>query len=273
MIYVEWLRARKRLAIFAAALALIVIVLVAIGYFGHVAHVSTNGDVSVGVTVGSGDGHAPLLRDMVHQALQKVAAPLGAFFVIAAFATTLFTTLLYTSLHAQRTSLDLAFTKPLSRLRLASTFFAIDFGAIVACYAIAVLLALLPMAAFGALDRIVGDPSDPLVIALGLGICVLLYGLMQLATAWLRGGGAIAIISAMWITFIAVVSFEHVHVTNIDAVLRVLRKLDPLYYFGLLTYSDSGAHPVHLGPSALLVWILGCVACALAAYAWQRVEL
>lgn len=274
MIYVEWLRARKRLALFTGVLALFVILAGAVGYFGHVTHVKSGGDVSVGVAVGSGDvagRHAERVRDMIHYAIQSSVIPLGAIFALGAFVAVLFTTLLYTSLHAQRGSLDLVFTKPTSRWRLASAFFAIDFLAIVACYAATALLALLWLAAFGGLNRFVFDAEAPLVLLLGLGTSVLLYGLMQLVTASLRGAAA-GIITAMWIVFIVVAS-THTHVTNVDAFVNVLRRVDPLYYFSLISYSSTEMHPEHLGGPTVLLWVLGCSACALAAFTWQRVEL
>ena len=271
MIYVEWLRARQRLAIVGGVLLALVLLAIATVYFGHIKS-GAGHDFSIS-SGGYASGHPyPLMRDELHLLMRDTAIPAGAFLVLGAFVACFFTTTLYTSLHAQRSSLDLAFTKPLARIRLAATFFGIDFAAIVACYAVATILFLLPFAVFGLLDHVVPDAEALLDLILGLGICVLLYGLMQLATAWLRGGGAIAIIGALWVTFIVVASVGHVRITNIEAILRVLRPLDPIRYFGLLTYS-SGAHPQNLGPPTLLAWSLGLAACALAAFTWQRIEV
>ena len=272
MIYVEFLRARHRLAIVGGLLLAFVVMVIAIVYFGHV-HAGPSGDFNIGFHGDASQDHDPLARDALHRMFRDTPLPLGAFFVVGAFVACLFTTTLYTSLHAQRSSLDLAFTKPLARFRLAAAFFAIDFAAIAACYAIAIGLFLLLSVLFGLADRVVPDDGATLVLCLGFGICVLLYGLVQLATAWLRSGGAIAIIGTLWVAFIVVASINHARITNVEAILRVLRPLDPIRYFGLLTYSSSGAHPPDLGPPTLLAWVLGLAACALAAFTWQRIEV
>ena len=272
MIYVEWLRARHRLAIALGVLLAVVLVVITVVYFGHL-HAGPNGDFNIGFRDGASGARDPLARDRIHEILSDMALPLGAFFVVGAFVAALFTTTLYTSLHAQRSSLDLAFTKPLARMRLAATFFGIDFAAIVACYAAAVFLLLLPFAVFGLLGDVVPEADAVPALILGLGICVLLYGLMQLATAWLRGGGAIAIIGSLWVAFIVVASIDHARITNIEAILWVLRPLDPIRYFGLLSYSSAGVHPHDLFSATLLAWGFGLAACALAAFTWQRIEV
>ena len=269
MIYVEWLRARHRFAVVGGGLAVLIATLIAIVYFGHYS-VSPHG--GGGVSIGT-DAQSPLLRDHLRMILRDVGVPFGAFLVLGACVSLLFTTTLYTSLHAQRSSLDFAFTKPLSRMRLAATFFGVDLGAVAVFYVVAVVLILLPFVVLGLTNRIVADPDSPRVVALGLGICVLLYGLMQLATAWLRRGGATVVIGAMWFTFILVASISHAPITNVEWILRLLRPLDPIDYIGYLTYSSAGAHPTNLVLPILLAWGFGLVACVLAAVTWQRLEV
>lgn len=282
MIYVEWLRARKRLAIFAIVLVVLVFGLgvlpIELGRF----HSSPNGGFSLGWTSDMTSNDMPA-RTFIHDALQRMTIPLDSFLMTAAVIAFVFTISLYTSLYAQRESLHVAFTKPLSRTRLALNFFAVDLGSIAAMYAFVVVLGLLAIAVFGGLNRIVA-PHPAAIVPLG-GI-LLLYGLMQASTAWLRrGAGGIA--AALWVAFFVVPSLMNTPIAQVNAVMRALWHLDPTRYLamdtnhGVYTSGSNVAYGNQMmwgldgtyGATALLAFSLGIAACAIAIISWNRVEV
>ncbi len=278
MIYVEWLRARKRLMIFSIVLAVLAIFVILLGQFGHVVgrlDAAGNPHGSVGWTVGwSTQTGAQTMpgRTFLHNELQRATLPLDAFLAFATLIAFIFCIGVYTSLHAQKDSLHLAFTKPLSRTRLALGFFAVDLASIAAIYVVAAILALLPIAVFGGLNRVIAP--HPFVIV-GLGGILLLYGWMQASTAWLRRGAG-AVIAALWIAFGFVPSLTRTPFPQLNAPAGALWLLDPLRYLGVnasgnpSTWSpDAGT----FGPAIALAWGLGVVACAIAVVIWNRVEV
>src|SRR5208283_4336849 len=93
-------------------------------------------------------------------------------------------------LNRERDSLDFTLTRPVSRERIALSYFAVDLAAIVAAFAFAfAVICLLPLAAAGLLGRITADPNAWWILALGLGMSFMWYGIVQAVTARLRGGG------------------------------------------------------------------------------------
>jgi hypothetical protein len=273
MVYVEWLRARRRLIIFMA----IIVGLVALNLipllFGHT-HSDGHGDFSVGL--GSGQTGAS-----VSQRLQQMAGnyrvPLSALLGVSALLTLIFTTTLGSSLNAQNDSLNLAFTRPVSRLRLALEFFGIDMAAILTCYVLCFLVALIPFAALGLTPHLYADPYIAAVSLLGIGASFMFYGILQSATAWLRGGAGL-IIGLSWPIFlIAAIPGTPPFGVLANAILDVVRFFDPIVYlrtamtqvgvqsgFGILTPFES---------SSLAVWVIGFAGCVLATYEWKRLEV
>jgi hypothetical protein len=285
VIYVEWLRARKRLAIFAGVLALLVLLGILLVEFGYThSDVAAHGRhqnfyLSIGSERSSGDVSA---RVAVHEELQRSRLPLDPFLLAASGIAFIFTIGLYTSLHAQRESLHLAWTKPLSRARLALAFFTVDLASIAALYAFVVILALLAAAVFGGLNRIVAPNAAAIVPLAGV---LLLYGLMQMATAWLRGacGGMVA---ALWIAFFVVPSLILTPIPQLNSIARGVLPLIPMQYFsmhesnGVYTWGPHVAADVQTwglpntyGSMLLLGFSLGIAACALATVNWNRVEV
>ncbi len=273
MIYVEWLRARKRLVIFAVVLAVLTALGILVGELG-VLHCDVRGSnrtcwATVGITAGPNDQS---LRTMLHDSMQQSPGSIDPFLMFASVIAFIFTISLYTSLHAQRESLHLAFTKPLSRSQLALRIVGVDLGAIAAIYAFTALLELLFLAAFGGLNGIVAPHAGAIVAVGGI---LLLYGLVQAGTSWLiRGCGGV--LAALWVAFFIVPPLAQTPYPSLNAAANALLKLDPLQYMSSSTNhvmyaltSDVGTY----GAAALAAWGLGVAACALAIFAWNRVEV
>jgi len=286
VIYVEWLRARKRLGIFAIVLAVLDALFILAFDFGHF-HTGVNGRGLGYFYIGSG-AISPsdlLARNVVHDYLQRSTIPLDPFLMGASIIAFIFTISLYTSLYAQRESLHVAFTKPLSRTRLALEFFSVDLTSIAALYAYVTLLGLLVIASFGALNRLVAPNPGAVIPIAGI---LLLYGWMQASTAGLRRGAG-GVIAALWVAFLAVPSLMNTPIAQVNAVAHRLWLLDPLRYLGttgdhhgVYTMGSNAATPQGM-PS---MWVsgsyeltllagfgLGIAGCAIAIINWNRVEV
>lgn len=281
MIYVEWLRARKRLAIFALVLVALLLLFVLPLEFGT-AHFGSH-SFSVGWSSEKSPNDRPA-RVYVHDFLQGSTIPFDSFLMAASLVAFIFTISLYTSFYAQRESLHVAFTKPLSRTRLALEFFVVDLASIVAVYALVVVLGLIGIAIFGGLNRIIA-PSPGAVVPLA-GI-LLLYGWMQASTAGLRRGAG-GVVAALWVAFIVVPSLMNTGIAQLNAVMRGLWPLDPLRYVGTNSHHGvytwgSNSAAVQATPAmwvagsyewtVLLGFGLGIAACAIAVFNWNRVEV
>jgi len=287
VIYVEWLRARKRLVIFAGVLATLVVLAILCVEFGYVhSDVNAHGPNHY-FYLSSGSEKSPTdqpARVAVHDMLQQSTIPLDPFLMTASIIAFIFTISLYTSLYAQRESLHLAFTKPLSRTRLALNFFAVDLASIAVLYALVIALGLFTIAAFGALNRIVAPNPGAIVPLAGV---LLLYGLMQASTAWLRRGAG-GMVAALWVAFVAVPSLMNTSLVQLNTIARSLWPLDPMRYLsmnashGVYTWGSTAAYGAQTAvwgvggtyeATALLGFSLGIAACAIAIVNWNRVEV
>jgi len=287
MIYVEWLRARKRLAIFAIVLAALVVLGLLFVEFGYVhSDATVHGHnhyfyLSVGSEKSPTDQSA---RIAVHDMLQRSTLPMDSLLMTASFVAFIFAISLYTSFYAQRDSLHVAFTKPVSRTRLALEFLAVDLASIAAIYAFVVVLVLIWIAVFGGLNRVVAPSPGPVVPLAGI---LLLYGWMQASTAWLRRGAG-GIIAGLWVAFFAVPSLMNTGIAQLDAAMRGLWPLDPLRYLGTNSHhgvytwgsnaaAAQGAPGMWMAGSyestVLIGFSLGIAACAIAIVNWNRVEV
>ena len=277
MVYVESLRVRRRLTIFMSIMIAITALLVLPAFFGHT-YVDTHGGKTIGYSssgteVGSGS-----------QGLQQLVAhsniPFSALLGVAALLTYIFATQVGSSLNAQNASLNLTFTKPESRERIALSFFAIDVAAIVLCYALCtVVVCVVPFALLGLLGYVYRDPYVVPVALVGIGAPFMYYGILQCATAWSRGGTG-AIVGLSWPLFV-LCAFPGTPPFGVivNALVELVRSLDPLVYLG--------AAMTHLGPadivagtavtpllqSIAIVWLIGIAGCALATFEWRRLEV
>jgi hypothetical protein len=273
MLYVEWLRVRRRLTIFMSIALALTALLVLPALFGHTS-IGTHGDVSIGV-MNSGTVTGP-----ASQGLQQIAAhwriPFSALLGIAGLLAYIFAAQVGSSLNAQNASLNLTFTKPQSRERIALLFFAIDLAGIALAYALSLLLVcLLPLAILGLLGHVYADPYIVPCAAVGLGAPFMYYGILQGATAWLRGGAG-AIVGLSWPLFIITAnSGQPPFGPLFAALLAFVRFLNPLEYLGAaMTRAVVPAVTTEpLGAIVASVWIIGFAGCALATLEWRRLEV
>jgi len=271
--YVEWLRVRRRLVPFTIVLAVLAALIVLPLVFGH-AYKDSHG---AGMTIGVGSGPGRPAPDALHDLTAQWHVPLSALFGVAAVLCLSFATTLGTSLNAAHESLNLAFTRPVSRERLALMYFGVDAAAIVACFAVSLsIVCFVPFLALGLLDRVYLDGDAPLAAVFAIGASVMLYGVLQAATAWARGSTALIVGFAWPVFVIASIPGTPPFGPIAGGVLAIVRFLDPLVY--LRTASAYVALPLGLGAGPLVtatvtVWAIGIAGCALATFEWRRLEV
>ncbi len=271
MAYVEWLRVRHRLIAFTIVFAILAALIVSPVLFGHV-YASGHNELRAGIGT---PAPAPSARDALRQQLAHTQIPLGALFGVAAVLCLIFTTTLGTSLNAQHDALNLAFTRPLSRERLALVYFGIDAAAIVACFALAsFIVGFLPLALLGILDRVYPDRFAPLMAAFGIATSLMFYGLLQGATAWSRGSTALTVGLAWPVFALAAIPGTPPLGPLVNGLLTVIRFLDPLVYLrngGYLAFvaTDWGG----FAATFATVLAIAFAGCALAVLEWRRLKV
>jgi hypothetical protein len=273
MLYVEWLRVRRRLTIFMSIALAFTALLVLPALFGHTS-VGTHGDVSIGV-MNSGTVTGPASQGL-RQFATRLHIPLSALLGIAGLLAYIFAAQVGSSLNAQNASLNLTFTKPQSRERIAFLFFAIDFAGIALAFVLCFLIVcLLPLALLGLLGHVYADPYIVPSAVVGLGAPFMYYGILQGATAWLRGGAG-AIVGLSWPLFIITANSGTPPFGPLfNALLALVRFFNPLEYLGaaITRAVVPTVTTESLGAIVASVWLIGIAGCALATFEWRRLEV
>jgi hypothetical protein len=276
--FVEFLRVRKAFTIFAIVLAL------GAGF--------TTGSVEYGLHQGL---HTVRLQEAhrLHERMAESSArdsgptsladlkftiPLAWITGVAVFSVMIFTTIVSTSLNKENGRGGFAFTKPISRDRLAIAYMAIDAAAVAIAYLYTIAVILVCLGVLGIAGKIVADSAWLEVAASGLGAAFMWYGILQAATA-LRAspGGLFAGLS--WPVFIVALALYQVAFFGpiFHAAIAVVDFFNPLAYFGLSGNDDSASSFSLFGFSAeaciAITWSIAVAACAVAIFEWKRVEV
>jgi len=281
MILVEYLRARHAFIVFGAILALIVLgIALSVSYAVHFGHAVTNGDVSISVGNGGAEVHRPAPHQSPSEAFGEAdfKVPLSILCAFAAFAALVLATILGTSLNSENDRGGFAFTKPVSREQLALTYFAVDAVAVVAVFALSMLLGFVGLWIVGILGRLYVDASALEIAVTGLAEALMWYGLLQVVSAPLRPrlGNLRGISWPIFLGLAAMYGFTGFGPIFHDFVAAV-DFLNPLVYDTSLniegpavtTSSIVGlSEPVRLAITSGI----GILGCGLAALNWRRVE-
>jgi hypothetical protein len=282
MAYVEFLRVRKAFYFFAGIIAAMIGFLLVSLFAAHGGSDSTfRLELGSAIILQKGaDGH---IHQVPLNGIKDLDIPLAALFGIAAYCAAVFATVISTSLNRERDGLDFPLTRPVSRERMALSYFVVDMAAILAAFSFAfVVMCLVPLATAGLLGRISSNPQAWGVLALGLGMSFMWYGIVQAITAGLRGGGG-WIAGGSWAVFGLLLLLPGV--TFFGPVFHyavvALNLVNPIAYFSSLTVNghDAAAHGSSLlsdlgvGSRAAITWLIGLVACAIAVASWKRIEV
>jgi hypothetical protein len=285
--YVEYLRARHAFTVFAIVLtACIAFTDFSILYGIHNAHVehsSANRDTTYTISVAPGSkahGKAADDEDSVPISLadKDFTVPIGMLFGVAAYLAMVLATILGTSLNKENSRGGFAFTKPISRERLALTFIGIDLAAIVAAFSFTVLLGLASLEVLGIFGKLALEPGAAAVAAVGLGAAVMWYGLLQAATSMRVAGGGL-FVGLSWVLFFIMLPFYAITFLGpiFHGLIVAIDFFNPLAYFALVSHDDIVTTISLLGFSPgtciAITWSLATAACIAAIYGWKRVEV
>ncbi len=279
MVYVEWLRVRKGLAIYLIVVVALLVLFVSTAHVGATVY-GHAGAVDGGRSWYFGTSSPPAATDApatvaLPDLLRGLAIPLGALFSIASVLAGLFAFSRATSLNAQRDSLDIVFTQPIARERLALSVAALDAAAIVVAFlAVFGLVCVAPLAYFGLLGNIVVNENTLPIAALAIGGPLMLYGVFQALTAWYRSG-PFAIVGGAVVLFFFAVALGGFSLGGLSALFALVSPIDPLHYYvamfagSFVVVPGSGAALV---PTAIVEWIVAIAAIGIATFGWSRAE-
>jgi len=209
--------------------------------------------------------------------------PLSILLAIIGFCSILFATVIATSLNKENDGVEMVWTKPVARERLAAAYIALDLAAIAAAYVIALALALVLIASFGQLGAIKPDEKWLPTLLLTFGIAFMWYGMLQALTSWQVGRGGM-IIGLSWALFsfvLPAVIILTMRTPGLHEIVLALSLLNPLAYL-----TSSSAH-IHIGISArgptyipsdvwvriALTWGFGVLGSLIAIAGWKRLEV
>jgi hypothetical protein len=209
--------------------------------------------------------------------------PLSALVTIVGFCAIIFATTIGTTLNRENDGVEMVWTKPVARERLALAYIALDLAAIVVAFFLALVLAVLIFASFGLVKIIQPDDKWIPFLLLTFGIAFMWYGLLQGLTSWhVRRGGIVVGLSWALAAFVLPgLTALTMHSPGLHEVVMALNLLNPLAYL-----SSSSAH-IHIGVStggpsliphdvwvrAAMTWGFGVLGCLAAIVGWKRLEV
>lgn len=279
MFYKEYLRISRGLIWIAIVCALF---LALTGYgrlAAHNSHSAMNidiGDSNVGVNTVPPPHHAVKhVHAAVHPRPGQPVIPWSFLFAIAALVATVFAGIYGASLSNENQGhLEVAWTRPRSRIRYALTNMAADYAGALCVFAMTLLTAVLCLAIAGLSSNLFIDRDAWLNLARFLALPLAWLGLVQAATASLREkGGAVA--GSLWVAAIVLLSLEIVDLPRMwHGIVAFLNFFNPLNYSGYQT--DSSGHLVASIPSLqadfLALVLLGVAGILVALAQWRRLE-
>ena len=256
MIYVQLLRLRKSFVIFGIIIGTLLLLGIVTSHWP-------------GAEIDTGSGPHKI--------------PLSGLLFFAAYCGIAFATAIGTSLNRENDGVEMVWTKPISRERLALLYLLCDLAAIVVATALALAAVLIGMASVGFLKYLFVDAGSLKVAALGLGVAFMWYGMLQALTSWQVGRGGM-IIGLSWALFsfvLPAVIILTMRTPGLHEIVLALSLLNPLAYL-----TSSSAH-IHIGISArgptyipsdvwvriALTWGFGVLGSLIAIAGWKRLEV
>jgi len=266
MTYAQVLRLRRALLVYGWVVGGIFLVVVLLG---HLPNASFDVDTSSG-----------------HHTMKNVTSiHLSGLLFLTGWSAIIFATVIGTSLNKENDGVEMVWTKPIERGLLAVRYIALDFGAILAAYAVAVALCLLALGSFGLLKYLIADDRTAPTLVIGLGVAFMWYGLMQALSSWQPGGRGGMIIGLSWAAAFVLASLAGATAAGglqaLHPLFVALDVVNPLAYFSSYALSGYGAHQSPVLPQALAgtamrelaTWSIGIVCCVAAVAGWKRLEV
>jgi hypothetical protein len=207
--------------------------------------------------------------------------PLSGLLFFSAYCGIAFATAIGTSLNRENDGVEMVWTKPISRERLAFLYVLCDVAAIVVATALALAAVFIGMASVGFLKYLYVDPNALKVATLGLGVAFMWYGMLQALSFWQKGGRGGMMIGISWGAAFILMAFAAGTRGNpaLHGLFTFINIFNPLAYFGgygVSSHSSSGQIlslvPIDTWARAALTVGFGVVFSAIAILGWKRVE-
>jgi hypothetical protein len=254
MYYIELLRLRKSFIIYGGILmSLFLLSMITTHWPGTVVHKGESGTI-----------------------------PLSVLLSIVGFCAIIFATAIGTSLNRENDGVEMVWTKPIARERLALMYVALDLAAIVVAFLVPLALAVLIFASFGLTKVIQPDDKWISVLILTFGIAFMWYGLLQGLTSWQsgRGGIVVAVSWAAAAVVLPVLMAATARSPGLHEVVMLLNLLNPLAYLSSSAHVqigvDAGAPtliPHDVWARAAMTWGFGLLGSLAAVVGWKRLEV
>lgn len=203
--------------------------------------------------------------------------PLSALIAGAAVAAVTLAAFLAAGFDAEYKTAAIAFTRPLSRIRIAQRFVLVAAVAMLVAFVATLAAIFIVIASMNALKYITmdGGLNVPLVLA-ALGCAAMWYGLVVLVAALFPGRGG-TIVGLSWAYALIVPAFAHADLpVAFHALFSVLQYLDPLAYVGSIGSAHQGTPPLGIesvGVRAAMAWAIGAAALASGVTLWAKREV
>jgi hypothetical protein len=188
----------------------------------------------------------------------------------AAFAPLVIAAFLGVGLDAEYKTTAISWTRPMSRLAIAARYVAIDFGAMIVAWVLAVIACLVPIFLLGLNRYYVFGTDGFLIIGLAFGCAIMWYGLIVLFSAFFPGRGNVVVglswAYALIVPGLAQIPFPHL----LRQAVIALNYINPLAY---LNGIGSGKASLIVGsPTAHMIaaWLIGIAALAIGTQLWAR---
>jgi hypothetical protein len=252
MEYAEFLRVRRSLAWHLGVVGLLTLAAL---MFGH--HAT--------ITIDGGGGSSRIASGMSVPFMALV--PIGMFFAA------IYASSAGTSLNREFTVRDIAWTKPVPRSALALRYIAVDVAAVSLVYVVTMLAIVVALLRWGVTPVVDADSFGYVVF--GLGVSVMWYALVQIATCLLPPRG-LALAGILWPISLLDIGLCQV-AGPIGTVAHALAVVNPLAYMSGVAFDEHGAVDNSIwhqstDERALAVWFFAALFCLLAVTLWPRRE-
>ena len=267
MTYVETLRVRRALIVYAIINAAMVAFTLLVSFTAH-------GGAAV-----SAEAHSRVdldLRQMLAAdfARHGTKIPLSALFLFAGFGATIMGTVWGSTLSREREHTPLSWTKPVSRDTFALGYLGIDALGMLGAFAITMLAIGIVLWALNIAMFTTVDAQAGLTLARAAGLAFAYYGLIRVLTVGFPGRGG-AITGASWAIAYVLLGLAALPLPKVyHVILIALNFINPLAY---LSHMDSrgnlsGVLPLMPVGSLAGVWLLAIVTGILAIVIYRRAE-
>ncbi|HEY1728822.1 MAG TPA: hypothetical protein VGG22_10645 [Candidatus Baltobacteraceae bacterium] len=203
--------------------------------------------------------------------------PIDIVLTFAGFFATIMASMVAATMNRDGTHLPYMWTKPVTRARIALSYIAIDVLAILAAYAVVVVVCVLVLS-IPPRNPILFDALTIPMLARTLAVPFMLYGVIEIATSWspTRLGAAGGLV---WPIGFAVLFLGELNLPfPLTPIFYVLNVFNPMAYFpethfhGHLDISGSTALPFDFTGQTIVAFCIFVVSCAIATYNWKRMQ-